>query len=167
MQRVIGIGGVFFKSRNPTEVIAWYEKHLGMKPTWDGGVVFEWRQADRPDRPGQTVWSPFKADTDYFEPSPEPYMRLSGLEPLTLRPDLNFVNIGERTNVTGSPKFSKLILAGNYEEALSVGRQQVEGGAQIIDRTLQRSASPICRVWRNPMAVLGLDPSASPVPLAK
>ena len=66
-------------------------------------------------------------------PNPEPYMRLSGLEPLTLRPDLNFVNIGERTNVTGSPKFSKLILAGNYEEALSVGRQQVEGGAQIID----------------------------------
>jgi 5-methyltetrahydrofolate--homocysteine methyltransferase len=66
-------------------------------------------------------------------PKPEPYMRLSGLEPLTLRPDLNFVNIGERTNVTGSPKFSKLILAGDYEEALSVGRQQVEGGAQIID----------------------------------
>ena len=66
-------------------------------------------------------------------PKPEPYMRLSGLEPLTLRPDLNFVNIGERTNVTGSPRFSKLILAGDYEEALSVARQQVEGGAQIID----------------------------------
>ncbi|MBI4471478.1 MAG: methionine synthase [Acidobacteria bacterium] len=66
-------------------------------------------------------------------PAPEPYMRLSGLEPLTLRPDLNFVNIGERTNVTGSPRFSKLILAGEYEEALSVARQQVEGGAQIID----------------------------------
>ena len=52
---------------------------------------------------------------------------------LTLRPDTNFVNIGERTNVTGSPKFSKLILAGDYEEALAVARQQVEGGAQIID----------------------------------
>src|SRR6266496_3353543 len=74
MQRVIGIGGVFFKSRNPAEVIAWYEKHLGMKPTWEGGVVFEWKQADRPDRPCRTVWSPFKADTDYFEPSREPYM---------------------------------------------------------------------------------------------
>ena len=73
MKRVIGIGGVFFKSRNPAEVIAWYEKHLGMKPR-EGGVVFEWKQADRPDRPGQTVWSPFKADTDYFEPSREPYM---------------------------------------------------------------------------------------------
>src|SRR5438445_8386398 len=66
-------------------------------------------------------------------PRPEPYLRLSGLEPLTFRPDLSFVNIGERTNVTGSPKFSKLILGGQYEEALSVARDQVEGGAQIID----------------------------------
>ncbi len=48
-------------------------------------------------------------------------------------PESNFVNIGERTNVTGSPAFSKLILAGDYEAALSVARQQVEGGAQIID----------------------------------
>ena len=61
------------------------------------------------------------------------YTRFSGLEPLTIRPDTNFVNIGERTNVTGSPKFAKLILAGDYEEALAVARQQVESGAQIID----------------------------------
>src|SRR5437016_2322019 len=66
-------------------------------------------------------------------PRPEPYLRLSGLEPVTFRPDLSFVNIGERTNVTGSPKFAKFILAGQYEEALSVARDQVEGGAQIID----------------------------------
>src|SRR5262245_55291109 len=66
-------------------------------------------------------------------PTPEPYLRLSGLELLTLRPDTNFVNIGERTNVTGSPKFAKLILNGEYEEALSVARQQVENGAQMID----------------------------------
>jgi 5-methyltetrahydrofolate--homocysteine methyltransferase len=66
-------------------------------------------------------------------PQVEPYLRLSGLEPLTLRPDTNFVNIGERTNVTGSPKFAKLILNGQYEEALSVARQQVENGAQMID----------------------------------
>ncbi len=59
--------------------------------------------------------------------------RLSGLEPLTIRPDLNFINIGERTNITGSPKFSKLILNDQFEEALSVARQQVEGGAQIVD----------------------------------
>ena len=66
-------------------------------------------------------------------PRPEAYLRLSGLEPLTFRPDLSFVNIGERTNVTGSPRFAKFILAGQYEEALSVARNQVEGGAQIID----------------------------------
>jgi 5-methyltetrahydrofolate--homocysteine methyltransferase len=63
----------------------------------------------------------------------EPYLRLSGYEALTLRPDTNFVNIGERTNVTGSPKFAKLILNGQYEEALAVARQQVENGAQMID----------------------------------
>jgi 5-methyltetrahydrofolate--homocysteine methyltransferase len=66
-------------------------------------------------------------------PQVEPYLRLSGLESLTLRPESNFVNIGERTNVTGSPVFSKLILAGDYEKAVTVARQQVEGGAQIID----------------------------------
>jgi len=65
--------------------------------------------------------------------TPERYTRFSGLEPLVLRPDSRFVNIGERTNVTGSPKFSKLILAGELEAALSVARQQVENGAQIID----------------------------------
>ncbi|HEX5083869.1 MAG TPA: methionine synthase [Blastocatellia bacterium] len=66
-------------------------------------------------------------------PQVEPYLRLSGLEPLALRPDTNFVNIGERANVTGSPKFAKLILNDQYEEALSVARQQVENGAQMID----------------------------------
>lgn len=63
----------------------------------------------------------------------EPYLRLSGLEAITLTPETNFINIGERTNVTGSPKFSKLILGGDFEAALTVARQQVEGGAQIID----------------------------------
>ncbi len=66
-------------------------------------------------------------------PSPEPFMRLSGLEPLTLRPDSNFTMIGERTNVTGSAKFRRLIMNEEYEEALAVARHQVEGGANIID----------------------------------
>ena len=59
--------------------------------------------------------------------------RFSGLEALVIRPDTNFVNVGERTNVTGSPRFAKLIQAGEYEEALRIARQQVEGGAQIVD----------------------------------
>ncbi|HTN16946.1 MAG TPA: methionine synthase [Chitinophagaceae bacterium] len=61
------------------------------------------------------------------------FLRLSGLEPLVVRPETNFVNVGERTNVTGSKKFARLIKENKYEEALSVARQQVEGGAQVID----------------------------------
>src|SRR5690606_6178638 len=63
----------------------------------------------------------------------KPYLKLSGLEPLVIRPESNFVNVGERTNVTGSKKFARLIRSNNYEEALSVARQQVESGAQILD----------------------------------
>src|SRR4051812_25352394 len=63
----------------------------------------------------------------------KPYLRLSGLEPLVVRPESNFVNIGERTNVTGSKKFARLIRDNRYEEALSVARQQVESGAQVLD----------------------------------
>lgn len=61
------------------------------------------------------------------------FTRLSGLEPLEIRPETNFVNVGERTNVTGSRKFARLIKNGDYAEALSVAQHQVEGGAQIID----------------------------------
>jgi 5-methyltetrahydrofolate--homocysteine methyltransferase len=63
----------------------------------------------------------------------KPFLRLSGLEPLTVRPETNFINVGERTNVTGSKKFARLIREEKYEEALSVARQQVESGAQILD----------------------------------
>ena len=62
-----------------------------------------------------------------------PYLRLSGLEPLIIRPETNFVNVGERTNVTGSKMFARLIKENKYEEALSVARQQVENGAQVLD----------------------------------
>jgi 5-methyltetrahydrofolate--homocysteine methyltransferase len=63
----------------------------------------------------------------------QPFLRLSGLEPLVVRPETNFINVGERTNVTGSKKFARLIRDNKYEEALSVARQQVESGAQILD----------------------------------
>lgn len=68
-----------------------------------------------------------------FPKQQEPYLRLSGLEPVILRPDSNFMNIGERTNVTGSKKFARLIKENKYDEALSVARDQVEGGAQVLD----------------------------------
>ena len=61
------------------------------------------------------------------------YLSLSGLEPLVVRPESNFINVGERTNVTGSKKFSRLIQEEKYDEALSVARQQVENGAQVLD----------------------------------
>ena len=63
----------------------------------------------------------------------EPALRLSGLEPLTVTEDSLFVNVGERTNITGSARFRNLIKAGDYATALSVARQQVETGAQVID----------------------------------
>ncbi|MGC8669091.1 MAG: methionine synthase [Chthonomonadales bacterium] len=66
-------------------------------------------------------------------PKVEPYTRFSGLDPLVIRPDTNLVMIGERTNVTGSPKFAKAVLAGDFDEALKIARQQVEGGANMID----------------------------------
>jgi 5-methyltetrahydrofolate--homocysteine methyltransferase len=62
-----------------------------------------------------------------------PFLQLSGLEPVAIRPGSLFVNIGERTNVTGSKKFARLIREGQFEEALSIARQQVENGAQILD----------------------------------
>src|SRR5213595_3544475 len=67
------------------------------------------------------------------EPTPVPPMKLSGLEPVSIGEGSLFVNIGERTNVTGSKAFAKLILNGEFEKALAVARQQVENGAQIID----------------------------------
>jgi 5-methyltetrahydrofolate--homocysteine methyltransferase len=67
------------------------------------------------------------------KPQVKPYLRLSGLEPLVVTPQTNFVNVGERTNVTGSSKFSKMIQSGDYEGAVSVAKQQVDSGAQIID----------------------------------
>ncbi|MBC6994557.1 methionine synthase [Neolewinella lacunae] len=66
-------------------------------------------------------------------PTLPPYAQYSGLEPLIVRPETNFINVGERTNVTGSRKFSRLIMDGKYSEALDVARDQVEGGAQVID----------------------------------
>ncbi|MEZ4720604.1 MAG: methionine synthase [Flavobacteriales bacterium] len=76
-----------------------------------------------------------KADKQKIESqnSKFPPLKLSGLEPLIVRPDSNFINVGERTNVTGSKKFLRLIKEEKFDEALSVARDQVEGGAQIID----------------------------------
>jgi 5-methyltetrahydrofolate--homocysteine methyltransferase len=98
-------------------------------------------------------------------PQVEPYLRLSGLEPVTLRPDTNFVNIGERTNVTGSPKFAKLILNGQYEDALSVARQQVENGAQMIDVNMDEGLLDSEAVMVKFLNLIAAEPDIARVPI--
>ena len=101
----------------------------------------------------------------HVPPKVAPYLRLSGLEPLTLRPDTNFVNIGERTNVTGSPKFAKLILNGQYEEALSVARQQVENGAQLIDVNMDEGLLDSEAAMTKFLNLIAAEPDIARVPI--
>ena len=96
---------------------------------------------------------------------PERYTRFSGLEPLVLRPDSRFVNIGERTNVTGSPKFSKLILGGQYEAALAVARQQVENGAQIIDVNMDEAMLDSEQAMTTFLHHIAAEPDIARVPI--
>ncbi len=92
-------------------------------------------------------------------------LRLSGLEPLTLRPDSNFVNIGERTNVAGSRKFARLIREKKYEEALSVARDQVENGAQIIDINMDEGLLDSEQAMKTFLNLIATEPEISRVPL--
>jgi 5-methyltetrahydrofolate--homocysteine methyltransferase len=96
---------------------------------------------------------------------PERLTRFSGIEPLTIRPDTNFVNIGERTNVTGSPKFSKLILNGEFENALAVARQQVEGGAQIIDVNMDEGMLDSEQAMTTFLNYIASEPDIARVPI--
>ncbi|TYP94079.1 methionine synthase (B12-dependent) [Fodinibius salinus] len=98
-------------------------------------------------------------------PEQEPYLRLSGLEPLVVRPTTNFVNIGERTNVMGSRKFKRLIKNEKYEEALSVARQQVENGAQIIDINMDEGMLESEEVMVDFMQLIAAEPDISRVPI--
>ncbi|HTL69958.1 MAG TPA: methionine synthase [Candidatus Eisenbacteria bacterium] len=98
-------------------------------------------------------------------PAVEPWTRLSGLEPLTIRPDANFVNVGERTNITGSPKFSKCILAGDYEGAVAIAKQQVEAGAQIIDVNVDEGMIDSEAVMVRFLNLLASEPDISRVPV--
>ena len=95
---------------------------------------------------------------------PKPYLRLSGLEPLVVRPETNFVNIGERTNVTGSAKFKRLIKDEEYEEALSVAREQVEGGAQIVDINMDEALLDSEKVMKDFINLMAAEPDIARVP---
>lgn len=95
----------------------------------------------------------------------QPYLRLSGLEPLTQTPETNFINIGERTNVTGSKKFAKLILEDKYDEALSIARQQVENGAQVIDINMDEGMLDGKAAMVRFLNLLASEPDISRVPV--
>ncbi len=74
MPRVRGIGGIFFKSKNPEVLNAWYEKHLGIASRSNEGAMFAWRRVDDPSKEQMTVWSIFPASTNYFDPSKSQFM---------------------------------------------------------------------------------------------
>jgi 5-methyltetrahydrofolate--homocysteine methyltransferase len=95
----------------------------------------------------------------------EPKLRLSGLEPCNIGPESLFVNVGERTNVTGSKAFARLILAGNYPEALSVARQQVENGAQVIDINMDEAMLDSEAAMRTFLNLVAAEPDISRVPV--
>jgi 5-methyltetrahydrofolate--homocysteine methyltransferase len=103
-------------------------------------------------------------------PRPKPvrethYPRFSGLEPLVIRPETNCVMVGERTNVTGSTKFRKLITGGNYPEAVSVALQQVRSGANIIDINMDEGMLDSERAMTTFLNLIGAEPEISRVPI--
>jgi len=98
-------------------------------------------------------------------PHREPILRLSGLEPLNFTPDINFVNIGERTNVTGSARFRDLIKAGDYNAALALARQQVEAGAQIIDVNMDEGMLDGVAAMDRFLKLVASEPDISRVPV--
>ena len=93
------------------------------------------------------------------------YLKLSGLEPLVITPNTNFVNVGERTNVTGSRKFLRLIKEEKYEEALSIAKEQVEGGAQIIDVNMDEGMLDGVYAMTTFLNLIASEPDISRVPL--
>jgi 5-methyltetrahydrofolate--homocysteine methyltransferase len=98
-------------------------------------------------------------------PARRRYTLLSGLEAVEIRPDSNFINVGERTNVTGSARFRKLIQDGDYDEALSVARQQVEDGAQLIDVNMDEGMLDSEAAMRRFLNFVASDPAIARVPI--
>jgi len=98
-------------------------------------------------------------------PEITPQLRLSGLEPFTLTPEIPFVNVGERTNVTGSAKFRKLVTAGDYPAALSIAREQVENGAQIIDVNMDEGLLDSEEAMTTFLNLIAAEPDIARVPV--
>ena len=103
--------------------------------------------------------------TNNQQPTTNNYLKLSGLEPLIITPETNFVNVGERTNVTGSRKFLRLIKEEQYEEALDIARNQVEGGAQIIDVNMDEGMLDGVYAMTKFLNLIAAEPDISRVPV--
>jgi 5-methyltetrahydrofolate--homocysteine methyltransferase len=95
----------------------------------------------------------------------KPYLRLSGLEPLIVRPETNFINVGERTNVTGSKMFARLIREDKYEAALAVARQQVENGAQVIDVNMDDALLDGVQAMTTFLNLVQAEPDIAKIPI--
>ncbi|MBV9185512.1 MAG: homocysteine S-methyltransferase family protein, partial [Acidobacteria bacterium] len=98
-------------------------------------------------------------------PVVEKHLRLSGLEALTVTPDSNFIMVGERTNVTGSPKFARLVREGNLDEALVIARQQVENGANIIDINFDEGMLDSEAIMTKFLNLIAAEPDIARVPI--
>ena len=97
--------------------------------------------------------------------NPKPLTRLAGLEALTLTPELNFINVGERTNVTGSLKFKRLIKEDKLQEALEVAQEQVDNGAQIIDINMDEGLIDSKEMMVTFLNLIGSEPNIGRVPI--
>ena len=98
-------------------------------------------------------------------PAVDSFTRLSGLEPFVIRPDINFINVGERTNVTGSARFKRLIKEGDFETALSVARQQIQNGAQIIDINMDEGLLDSEKAMEKFLKLIASEPDIARVPV--
>jgi len=98
-------------------------------------------------------------------PDVEPLTRLNGTQPFTWRPEVNFVNVGERSNITGSPQFKKLILKGDFEAALTVAQQQVDNGAQVVDVNMDEGMLDGEAAMTRFLTLIQGEPNINPVPI--
>lgn len=110
MKRVTGIGGIFFKARDPAALSAWYRDHLGLDVTDWNGAIFNW--GGEGSEPGMTIWSPFAADTTYMAPSTAPFMinfRVAELDALLSALRTEGCNVVDKTDTSEQGKFGWVI----------------------------------------------------------
>jgi 5-methyltetrahydrofolate--homocysteine methyltransferase len=140
--------------------------HYICRNPWAAGVAAEGEDYPwlwTPDR--SSAEAPKTAREARALPTEDRALQLSGLEPLNITPEMGFVVVGERTNITGSPRFSKLILAGDFEAALAVARQQVKGGANILDVNMDEGMIDSEAAMTRFLNLIGSEPEIARVPM--